>query len=187
MSQDPESAPLPPGELSPDEGLKLAQPGTLTRARCPLCKHSTYNPEQVETGWCLWCKAYTFVGRDGVDRRGVAAEQVNAPKLVYSGAVWQHGSCGGRNFDELYAYQPDPDSGVWRLTLDPVVRPSEDPSVPRCEECGSRVGFPWEISGYWAMVVAPIERAGAGERVARMALPLSFTNTVPPGGISPQP
>lgn len=155
------------------------------RVRCPSCKHSTFDREQIETGWCLWCKAYTFVGRDGVDRRGTAA-QVNAPVLVYSGAVWQHDGCGGRNFDELYLFQDRP--GHWALTCDPLVRAGEEPSIPRCGECGSRIRYPFEVSGYWALVVAPFERAGAAERVAMAALPFPFlpllqTDTVPPGEI----
>lgn len=185
MSQDPGSFPLPPGEIALDEGLKLPQTGDLTRARCPLCKHSTYDPEQIETGWCLWCKAFTLVGRDGVDRRGVA-ETVNAPKLVYSGAMWRHALCGELNEGELYAYKAD--DGVWCLSVEPIFDPLlNDQPVPRCNECGGAVYTLDMISGYWALVVAPVELVGSAERVNRMALPLPFTNTVPPGEISPQP
>lgn len=186
---DGHSEAQPPGEASIDEAAKLAQPGALARVRCPVCKHTTYDPQQVETGWCLWCKAYTFVGRDGVDRRGGVPE-LQAPRLVYAGAVWRHRTCGALNEGELYLYRSDHPRGTrtWYLTPEPVIGlGQQDVSVARCAECDERVYWPDELSGYWAMVVAPIERVGQGERIVRGVLPLPFTDTVPPGETSPQP
>lgn len=156
------------------------------RARCPLCTHTTYTPANLATGWCEWCKAFTYVGRDGIDRTG-STELVNAPKLVYSGAVWRHALCGTLNEGELYAYRPDAEIPDMALTVNPVVDGRRDPQRPRCDDCGRVVYMLDEITGYWALVVAPVERAGDAQRIERMALPLPFTDTVPPGEISAQP
>lgn len=175
----------PPGEASIDEGAKLAQPGGLARVRCPKCKHTTYDRQQIETGWCLWCKAYTFIGLDGVDRTGAAA-LLQVPTLVYSGAMWRHLICGELNEGELYGYQAH--DGVWCISTEPIYDPQADiQPYPRCRECGSAVRTLDMISGYWALVVAPVEPVGDARRVHRMSLPLPFTHTVPPGETSPQP
>lgn len=175
-------------ELSESERRLLVNTPGLPghgRARCPLCTHTTYTPANLDTGWCEWCKAFTYVGRDGIDRTG-SAGQLATPQLVYSGAMWRHGVCGELTEGELYAYRAR--DGVWCLSVDPVFDPLRDTqSVPRCYHCGAAVYTLDMITGYWALVVAPVERVGAAERVNRMALPLPFTDTVPPGEISAQP